>query len=115
MAASGATSGYRSGRFEVKPELRQLLVDGAPVKLGARAFDILAALIERHERIVTKDELMQLVWHGVVVEEGNLQIHIVALRKLPGHDAIATVPGQGYAQSRSPDNSFVPDRQLIYT
>ena len=46
------------------------------MSLGARAFDVLQALIERRERVVTKDELLDLVWPGVVVEENNLQVQI---------------------------------------
>jgi len=83
-------------RFVVRPDTRQLLVDGEPAKLGARAFDLLAALIERRERVVSKDELLELVWSRVVVEENTLQVHISALRKLLGLRAIATVPGRGY-------------------
>jgi DNA-binding winged helix-turn-helix (wHTH) protein len=86
----------RFGRIAVEPGRRQLLVDGHPVKVGARAFDVLMALIERRERVVSKDELLNLVWPGVTVEEGNLQVHIAALRKLLGADAIATIPGRGY-------------------
>jgi TolB-like protein/DNA-binding winged helix-turn-helix (wHTH) protein/Tfp pilus assembly protein PilF len=86
----------RFGRIAVEPGRRQLLVDGRPVKVGARAFDVLMALIERRERVVSKDELLNLVWLGVTVEEGNLQVHIAALRKLLGADAIATFPGRGY-------------------
>ena len=86
----------RFGRIAVEPGRRQLLVDGHPVKVGARAFDVLMALIERRERVVSKDELLNLVWPSVTVEEGNLQVHIAALRKLLGADAIATIPGRGY-------------------
>src|SRR6266481_2997418 len=50
----GANS-LRFGRFEVQPEARQLLVNGVPAKLGARAFDVLLALIERRDRVVGKD------------------------------------------------------------
>ena len=64
--------------------------------LGARAFDVLQALIERRERVVTKDELLGLVWPGVVVEENNLQVQISTLRKVLGHKAITTIPGFGY-------------------
>lgn len=84
------------GRFRIQPAQRQLLVDEAPAKLGARAFDVLQALIERRERVVSKDELLELVWPGLVVEENNLQVHISALRKLLGPQAIATIPGRGY-------------------
>lgn len=84
------------GRFSVRPTERTLLVDGTPAKLGARAFDLLTVLIERRDRTVGKDELLQRVWSGLVVEENNLAVHISALRKLLGHQAIATIPGRGY-------------------
>jgi TolB-like protein len=87
---------YRFGRFELDPTTRQLLADGQPVALGARQLDVLLALIERRERLVTKDELLELVWPGLVVEENNVQVQISALRKLLGPQAIATVPGRGY-------------------
>ena len=75
---------FRFGRFELSPASRQLLVDGQPAALGARAFDVLHALIERRERLVTKNELLDLVWPGLVVEENNLQVQISSLRKLLG-------------------------------
>ena len=52
--------------------------------------------VERRERVVPKHELMDLVWPKLVVEEGNLLVHMVALRKLLGPRAIATIPGRGY-------------------
>jgi hypothetical protein len=67
-----------------------------PAKIGARAFDLLMTLIERRDRVVSKDELLDLVWPNVTVEEGNLQVQIATLRRLLGADAIATVPGRGY-------------------
>jgi predicted ATPase/DNA-binding winged helix-turn-helix (wHTH) protein len=87
---------YRFGRFELRPATRQLLVDEQPAALGARAFDLLLALIERRDRLVTKNELLDLVWPGLVVEENNLQVQVSALRKLLGLEAIATVAGHGY-------------------
>ncbi len=54
------------------------------------------ALTERRERIVSKNELLDVVWPGLVVEENNLQVQIWALRKLLGADVIATIPGRGY-------------------
>jgi adenylate cyclase len=90
------TAIYRFGRFALNPATRQLLVDEEPVLLGARAFDVLLALIERRDRLVTKNELLDLVWPGVVVEENNLMVQVSALRKLLGADAIATIAGRGY-------------------
>ena len=87
---------YRSGAIEIDATRRELLIDAAPAKIGARAFDILLALVERRERVVSKHELMDTVWPKLVVEENNLLVHMVALRKLLGPRAIATIPGRGY-------------------
>jgi predicted ATPase/DNA-binding winged helix-turn-helix (wHTH) protein len=84
------------GRFELLAGARLLLQDGAPVVVGSRAFDLLVALAQRHDRLVPKNELLDLVWPDVVVEENNLQVQISTLRKLLGPQAIATVPGRGY-------------------
>ncbi len=84
------------GRFTVLADERQLLVDGMPARLGGRAFDVLLALIQRRDRVVTKEELLDVVWPGLVVEENNLQVQISALRKALGTQAIATIPGRGY-------------------
>ena len=86
----------RFDRFEVSPDSRQLLRDGAPVALGARAFDLLVHLIKHRERVVSKNELMDAVWPGVVVIENNLNAQVAALRKLLGTQAILTVTGRGF-------------------
>lgn len=82
--------------FEVHLAERRLVVAGTPSKLGARAYDVLVALVERRDRVVSKNELLEIVWPGLVVEENNLQVHISTLRKLLGPAAISTVPGRGY-------------------
>lgn len=87
---------FRFGAFRLLPKARLLLAADTPLKVGGRAFDLLVALVRCGERIVSKDELMDLVWPDRVVEENNLQVQMVALRKLIGHDAVETVPGRGY-------------------
>ncbi|MCA0243450.1 MAG: helix-turn-helix transcriptional regulator [Proteobacteria bacterium] len=87
---------WRFEQFEVHPAARRLLVEGQPALLGARAFDVLVALIERRGRVVTRDELLDAAWPGLVVEENNLRVQISALRKLLGPRLIATVTGRGY-------------------
>ena len=84
------------GRFELRPAARRLLADGHDIPLGARAFDLLQALVERRDRIVDKDELLDLAWPGLIVEEGNLTVQISVLRKVLGPHAITTVHGRGY-------------------
>jgi TolB-like protein/DNA-binding winged helix-turn-helix (wHTH) protein/rhodanese-related sulfurtransferase/Flp pilus assembly protein TadD len=87
---------YQFDHFEILPAERRLLINGQSTPLGARAFDVLLALVERRDRTVTKNELLDLVWHGLVVEENNLQVQISTLRKILGQNAIATIPGHGY-------------------
>ena len=82
--------------IEIRPAERQIWVGGKPAALGARAFDLLLALYERRDRVVTKNELLELVWPGLVVEENNLQVQVSSLRKLLGPASIATIPGRGY-------------------
>src|SRR5258708_2470308 len=87
---------YRFGGFELNPASRQLLAEGLPVVLGARALDVLLALIERRERLVIMEELLELVWPGLVVEENTLEVQISARRKTLVPQSIATIPGRGY-------------------
>src|SRR5205814_6422159 len=86
------------GRFRVLLCQRQLLADGVPVELGTRAFDLLLALLEADGSLVSKDELVSMVWPDVVVSEENLKVQVSALRKALGadRDVIRTEFGRGY-------------------
>jgi len=91
-----ANASFGRGRFQFSADRRQLLIDGRPAVLGARAVDLLQALIARRDRTVSKDELLEAAWPGRLVEEANLPVQISSLRKLLGADVIATVSGLGY-------------------
>ena len=84
------------GRFEIRPDERRVVTEGADVVLGARAFDLLLCLIERRDRLVSKDELLECVWPRLVVEENNITVQVSALRKLLGAQAVVNVSGRGY-------------------
>jgi predicted ATPase/DNA-binding winged helix-turn-helix (wHTH) protein len=84
------------GRFELRPRVRLLLADGQPQKVGARAFDLLLVLVQHAGRTLSKHELLDRVWPDTVVAENNLEVHVWALRKLLGAQAIVTQPGRGY-------------------
>jgi DNA-binding winged helix-turn-helix (wHTH) protein len=91
----------RFGRFRLDLERRELSRDGVPMHLGARVLDILCVLVSAKGDVVTKDELMARVWPGLVVEEGNIHVHISAIRKAlddgkSGQNYVMTVPGRGY-------------------
>lgn len=74
---------------------RQLFAADGAIDLSSRSFEILTALLSKPGQIVTKSELFDRVWPGVVVEENTLQVHISSLRKLLGPDLIKSVYGRG--------------------
>ena len=101
---------YRFGEFELNSIERILLRDGSRVSLTPRALDLLLALVEGQGHLLTKETLLNTVWADAVVEEGNLNRTISALRKALGEEKgenrfIETVPKVGYR--------FVADVQLI--
>jgi TolB-like protein/DNA-binding winged helix-turn-helix (wHTH) protein/Tfp pilus assembly protein PilF len=99
MNASQAT--YEFGPFCLDGNKKLLWRDGEAVALTPKVLDTLLTLIELRDRVVTKDELLERVWSGTVVEEGGLARNISILRKALGekpdqHTYIVTVPGKGY-------------------
>lgn len=90
---------------------RSLTRGGEEIVLGARAFDVLAALATEAGRTVTKDALLAAAWSGVVVEENNLQVQVSTLRKRLGEAWIITVPGRGYRLAIPPHAGSPPDME----
>lgn len=87
--------------FTVDPNRRVLFKNGKIINLNPKTFDLLLALVERQGEIVGKDELLEIVWNGQFVEEGNLTVNISLLRKALGDKTteprfLITVPGKGY-------------------
>lgn len=92
---------FSFGPFRLLTMQKQLLEDGEPVRLGSRAFELLAALVERPGVVHGRQALEARVWPHSVVEETSLRVHIAALRKAlrDGSDGmryITNVPGRGY-------------------
>lgn len=92
---------YEFGEYALDVAERRLWKSGRIVHLAPRAHDVLVALVRRAGTLVTKRELLDLVWGDVFVEEGILSVHVSALRKAL-HDEddrtrhIETVPRAGY-------------------
>ena len=89
------------GHFRLDLRRRELSRDGETIRLHVHAIGILCELAAAKGEVVSKDELMSRLWPGRIVEEGNLHVHISALRKAlgghgEGHSYIVTVPGRGY-------------------
>lgn len=92
---------YAFGPFRLMPERQALLQGDTPVRIGARAFDLLTAFVERPGELLTKAQLMARAWPDTVVDDANLKVNMAALRRaLEGIDNstqyIATIAGRGY-------------------
>ncbi len=90
------------GPFLLAPEERLLRRDGAPVRLGGRALDLLIALVDNAGSVVSKKDLIDRVWGDVVVDEGNLRFNMYAVRKALGDGAegaryIVSAANKGYS------------------
>src|SRR5712691_2179829 len=89
------------GPFRLLAAQRLLLEGDQPVRLGSRAFDILATLLERPGEVIGKDDLKSRTWPNTFVDDANLKIQVSALRRTLGDGQggrryIATIPGRGY-------------------
>jgi predicted ATPase/DNA-binding winged helix-turn-helix (wHTH) protein len=93
---------FSFGPFQLSTSERQLTRDGVRIGIGARAFDILVALLTCPNEVVSKSDLMRQVWPGITVDEVSLRFHIAGLRRALGDGQggihyISTTPGQGYS------------------
>lgn len=102
-------------QYRYLPARRMLLRNDVLVKLGGRAFDVLGALVSRPGTVISKDELLAAVWPESVVEEGNLRVHICAVRRALGEGEngqryIDNVAGRGYCFVQPVRISHAPQR-----
>ncbi len=100
--ATDAEGTLRFGAYAFHRQQRLVSKAGWPVPLGGRALDILAVLLEAPGQSVGKATLIERVWPCSVVEEGNLRVHIAALRRaLGGQRFIINDPQRGYCFAAS--------------
>jgi predicted ATPase/DNA-binding winged helix-turn-helix (wHTH) protein len=89
------------GPFRLYPEHRKLFCEGAEVRLGGRAMDVLKALAKKNGALVHSEELFAAAWPDVFVHESNLKVTVASLRRTlreysPAHDYVRNVVGRGY-------------------
>jgi DNA-binding winged helix-turn-helix (wHTH) protein len=92
------------GRFTLDDGARQVCRNGDPIHLSPKAFDLLALLVERRPDAISKSDLLDTLWPGTFVSEGNLAVLITEIRDALGDSArrptfIRTVQRFGYAFS----------------
>jgi TolB-like protein/cytochrome c-type biogenesis protein CcmH/NrfG len=92
---------YAFGPFRLDAEAEMLFRGAEPITLGRRAVALLSVLVERAGVPISKDELIEVAWSGLAVEESNLTVQITALRRVLGEEPggerwIETLPRRGY-------------------
>ena len=75
--------------------------NGNLVPVEPQVFDLLIQLLENSDRVVTKDEIIERVWHGRIVSEAALSSRIKAVRQAIGDDGasqacIRTIRRRGF-------------------
>ena len=75
---------FRFGDFEIDAARQELRQAGAPVHIEPQVFDLLVYLVQHRDRIVSKDELIETIWHGRVISEAALSSRISAARRALG-------------------------------
>jgi pimeloyl-ACP methyl ester carboxylesterase/DNA-binding winged helix-turn-helix (wHTH) protein len=101
LMSSQTTQAYVFGRFRIDAGKRLLFAKDELVALTPKAFDTLLALVENRGTVLSKEELMSLVWADQFVEENNLAQNIHLIRKSLGEGSegvkyIETIPKRGY-------------------
>lgn len=92
---------YLCGSFLIDPLAREILADGAPLRVEPKVFDLILHLVEARDRVVTKDELVAAVWHGRFVSDAAISSAISAARRTLGDDGLGqrllrTLHGRGF-------------------
>ena len=87
------------GAVEVNRARHRVTVSGEPVELTATEFDLLAYLMERPGRVITRDQLLSAVWgYSAAAGTRTVDVHVAQVRaKLGAASPIRTVRGVGYS------------------
>src|SRR5262249_996232 len=108
---------YEFGKFVLDPEGKTLFSGGKPIHLPAKEFETLLLLVENNHKALSKDEMIEAIWHESFVEESNLAKQISRLRKIlnsDGEQFIETLPKHGYRFSADLRlTNTVPEERVI--
>ena len=90
------TAIYRFGPFELDLALFEVRGEGTASTLPRRSFELLKYLIEHHDRVVSKEELLAEVWTDATVDPSAVPTYIKRIRDALGQPARAEAPIQTY-------------------
>jgi TolB-like protein/DNA-binding winged helix-turn-helix (wHTH) protein/Tfp pilus assembly protein PilF len=92
---------YRIGTRSIDPLAYEIRCEDDPVPVEPQVFDLIMMLIRNRDRVLTKDEIIALVWNGRIISDATLNSRISAARQALGDDGsaqklIRTVHGRGF-------------------
>ena len=94
-----AAEGYAAGVLSVQPDRHLVTVEGQPVSLTLKEFELLCMLLKNRGMVLTRDQLLNQIWgYSFDGENRTVDVHIRTLRQKlgPAGDLIETVRGVGY-------------------
>lgn len=87
----------RIGSLEIDPVKFEVTIDGRPVVLAKKEFELLYMLASKPGRVFLRNEILNQVWgNDVIVGDRTIDVHIRKVRQKLGVDCITTVKGVGY-------------------
>ena len=88
--------GFRG--LQLSLDRKTVTIDGSPVSLTRTEFELLSLLLANRGQVLSRQQLMDSVWAGVIVTDRTVIVHIARLRKKlgPYADYIVNRPGFGY-------------------
>lgn len=88
---------FRSGKLTLDVTAKEVTVDGRPVHVTAKEFQLLEYLLRYKREVISKDQLLDHVWSDEArVQHNTVETFVANLRKKIGDDTIHTVRGHGY-------------------
>jgi two-component system alkaline phosphatase synthesis response regulator PhoP len=84
-------------RIQIEPSRFEVLVDGKPVVLAKKEFELLYLLASKPGKVFLRNEILSQIWGSeVIVGDRTIDVHIRKIRQKLGIDCITTVKGVGY-------------------
>jgi TolB-like protein/DNA-binding winged helix-turn-helix (wHTH) protein/Tfp pilus assembly protein PilF len=117
---------YRFGACVLDSQLCELRVGGTPIHIEPQVFDVLRHLVDKRDSVVSRDELVEAVWHGRSVSDATIAARIWAARQAIGdtgeaQQMIATVRRRGFrfvapvtVNDASQDHTLRPQDQNLH-
>ena len=82
--------------LQVNLDLKTVTIDGKPASLTRTEFDLLCLLLSNRGQVLSRQQLMDSIWDGVIVTDHTVIVHITRLRKKLGPYASHIVSRQGF-------------------